>query len=91
MKTIINSYHRNIFILSLKKDSCVFRLSNTVRSKRESLKPMVRLVANIHGNEAVGREILLHLAYHLLHGYSQVTATLSPPPATWIQAGNYYT
>ena len=29
---------------------------------RESLKPMVRLSGNIHGNEAVGREIGLAFA-----------------------------
>ena len=29
---------------------------------RESLKPMVRLSGNIHGNEAVGREISLAFA-----------------------------
>ena len=32
-------------------------------------KPMVRLVANIQGNEPLGRELLLQLARHLLNGY----------------------
>merc|ERR1712227_641244 len=32
-------------------------------------QPMVRLVANIGGNEVVGREILLQLGQHLLMGY----------------------
>lgn len=33
------------------------------------MKPMVRFVGNMHGNEAVGREVLLHLSRHLLQGY----------------------
>lgn len=32
-------------------------------------EPELKLVANIHGNEVVGREILLHLASHLLRHY----------------------
>lgn len=33
------------------------------------LKPNVKYVANMHGNEAVGRELLLHLTDHLLVNY----------------------
>lgn len=33
-------------------------------------EPEVRLVANIHGNEVVGREILLHFVHHLLSSYA---------------------
>ena len=47
------------------------RLSQGVRRERLLLKPMVRLVANLHGNEALGRELVLHLARHLLAGYHQ--------------------
>lgn len=45
------------------------RIGRNVRSGRPSLRPMVRLVANIHGNEAVGRELIVHLAHYLLHAY----------------------
>ena len=37
-----------------------------------SLMMQVRLVANIHGNEAAGREILMQLGEHLLEGYGKV-------------------
>ena len=36
------------------------------------MKPMVRFVANIHGNEAIGRELVLHLATYLLNAYYEV-------------------
>ena len=48
------------------------RISKNVRQERKLLKPMVRLVANIGGNEVVGREILLQLGQHLLMGYRRV-------------------
>ena len=32
-------------------------------------KPNVKYVANMHGNEAVGRELMLHLILYLVQNY----------------------
>jgi len=45
------------------------RITRGVRSARVLNKPMIRFIANMHGNEPVGREILTHLAYYLLSSY----------------------
>ena len=50
------------------------RISRDVRSpSASSLKPLVRLVSNIAGDEATGRELLTHLALHLLFQYNKVS------------------
>ena len=50
----------------------VIQISEHVnRKRREKLKPMVKLIGNIHGNEVAGREILLFLARYLLVKYTE--------------------
>ncbi|XP_070570378.1 carboxypeptidase D-like [Ptychodera flava] len=47
----------------------VLAISGKDAWKHEVLRPEVKYVGNIHGNEVVGREILLHFAEHLLSNY----------------------
>ena len=41
------------------------KITSDVKSSRKILKPMVKFVANIHGDETVGRELLI--GNHSLH------------------------
>ena len=49
----------------------VIQISKDVNKRRSGfLKPMVKYIGNIHGNEAVGRELLIHFAKYLLESYT---------------------
>lgn len=51
-----------------RKLECI-HISGNVKQPRSLLKPMVKYVANIHGDEMLGRELLIGLARHLTENY----------------------
>lgn len=52
------------------RDLWVLMISSQA-NERNLLTPEVKYVGNIHGNEAVGRELLLHLIEHLTTNYGR--------------------
>ena len=41
------------------------------KGDRVRLKPMIKLIANMHGNEVVGRELMLALSAYLLENFDK--------------------
>lgn len=59
-------------------------ISNDVRDINTLLKPNVKLIANMHGNEAIGRELLLQLLVYLVNSYSRNSSVRSVLDNTYI-------
>lgn len=53
------------------RDLTVIEITKNVR-KRSILVPMFKYVANMHGDETVGREMLVYLAEYLLYNYGKI-------------------
>lgn len=53
------------------RDLTVIEISKNVR-KRSLLKPMFKYVANMHGDETIGRELLVYLAQYLVGNYGRI-------------------
>ncbi|GMS96348.1 hypothetical protein PENTCL1PPCAC_18523, partial [Pristionchus entomophagus] len=51
------------------RELAVIHFSTTPQG-HDILKPEMKYVGNMHGNEPVGRELLIHLADHLCQGYA---------------------
>ena len=47
----------------------VIKISTDIGGQRSDLKPMVKYVANMHGNEVVGRELLIEFIKYLMNAY----------------------
>lgn len=51
------------------RDLIYLRVTANVTSPRPPTRPMFKYVGNMHGNEAVGREVLIALAEHLVRSF----------------------
>ncbi|XP_052124767.1 carboxypeptidase D [Frankliniella occidentalis] len=54
------------------RDLWALELRANVGAERPLGQPMVKMVANMHGDETVGRELLIFLAQYLLNNYGKV-------------------
>lgn len=50
------------------RDLWVLEINSNVQN-RTLLTPMFKYVANMHGDEAIGRQLMLYLALYLIHNY----------------------
>ena len=76
LRRMTRTYPKLTKLYKLSKESAqkrglwVLQISSDVNKPRSELKPMVKFVANMHGNEVVGRELLIKFAKYLLESYS---------------------
>lgn len=79
MKTLLNGFQQTypkiskVFSIGKSvqnRDLLVFQISDQI-DKVEPGEPMFKYVANMHGDETVGREMLISLIYHLLSNYGK--------------------
>lgn len=52
------------------RDLYVIEIRKEVNQRRPILMPMFKYVANMHGDEATGRQLLIYLAEYLLYNYN---------------------
>lgn len=62
---------RSVGLSSAGLDLTVIEISKNVR-KRALLKPMFKYVANMHGDETIGRALMVYLAQYLVANYGRI-------------------
>ncbi len=73
LETFQKTYHKISKLFSIGKsvkgrDLLVFQISDKI-DEIEPGEPMFKYVGNMHGDEVIGREVLISLIYHLLSNY----------------------
>ncbi|XP_023343169.1 carboxypeptidase D isoform X1 [Eurytemora carolleeae] len=76
LDTLVSSYPHisrryNVGTSVRGRDLAVLQIAGGVARERPKLRPMVKLIANMHGNEAVGREVLLAFSRYLVENYER--------------------
>ena len=81
MESLVQKYNDLLSMYTLSETSVegrpllVMKISTDKNNQRAELKPMVKYVANMHGNEPTGREITLAFIEYLAETY--VAGTVS--------------
>ena len=55
----------------------MIKVSTDAGEEREDLKPMVKYIANMHGNEVVGRELMVLFIKYLVTTYKAGSVSYS--------------
>ncbi len=78
LRDLSNAYPETSFLYKLSEESYegrqlwVLQVGTSAGRERKHLAPMIKYVANMHGNEVIGRELLLTLAEYLLEEYKVI-------------------
>jgi hypothetical protein len=72
------------FVCSLGRPLWAMALSNYAPREHILTRPEVKYIGNIHGNEVVGLEMLLHLIEYLLISTDEMVLQLMQESRIWI-------
>lgn len=76
LKELQSSYSSRVKLASVGKsvksrELWALEITSNVQN-RTLLKPMFKYVANMHGDETVGRQLMVYLALYLIHNYGKI-------------------